>query len=236
MLDPVGGSVAKNTGSVASAKGVLATGKRKASPSSAVSDPKKGQGSTNLWLILLLILRLLSWWHLPQIQGNKGAECINLIFWIPWCYLFKPLYSGWKFRQKRHKETEPRGHLDVMMMCFKHVLFFLFGYHLKSHNETKPGWQRVQKQHLYLYICQVMTSLHKRMYGSKKQSLKMLICMNCSWPPGTWCRDVDEKHQESLRKHSWQIRTDINIVSLWKDQSTFNPLDSQSLGHTSLVL
>ena len=60
MLDPVGGSVARNTGSVASWAVVRATGKRKASP-------------RDWWL-------LLGRWNVWNVWGKNGP-CA-----VPWCY------------------------------------------------------------------------------------------------------------------------------------------------------
>ena len=141
MLDPVGGSVAKNTGSVASAKGVLATGKRKASPSCSkrlldrTRKKVRGQRShgSSFCFTDFETSKLMAF--ASNSRKPKGQNASTSIFWIPWHYLLKPRKKGWEFRQKRHKETESRGHLDLMMMCFKHGFAAFLGNILKSHNQ-----------------------------------------------------------------------------------------------------
>ena len=155
-------------------------------------------------LLFLLILRLLSWWHLPQIQGNQRDRTHEKPHFLD--SLALPLQAPkkrWEFRQKQHKETESRGHLDLMMMCFKHVFAAFLGNILKSHNQKTWMTKSFCNICLFIHLTSSWNSfiLDELCAGKKRASECRKNAWNSCLPPGAWCRDISNKHQESLKKH-----------------------------------
>ena len=95
----------------------------------------------------------------------------NLISCIPWHYLFKPRKKGGNSGKKRHKETESRGHLDLMMMCFKHVFGAFLGNILNP--TTKKTWMTKSFCNISVYTFDKVMNHLDELCVEKKHASKM---------------------------------------------------------------
>jgi len=117
---------------------------------------------------------------LPQIQGNQRDRTHEKPHFLH--SLALPLQAPkkrWEFRQKRHKETESRGHLDLMMMCFKHVFGAFLGNILNP--TTKKTWMTKSFCNISVYTFdKVMNHLDElcveKKHASKMADLYDIVC------------------------------------------------------------